>query len=188
MNLRLNRRYTVCLGLSVTLLHCVMDVPQATAQSRWNPVVAAPVYANRPDTMQSLRRTALVLANRDRARYGLRTLLEDKLLNRAAQLHAEDMLRRNYFSHISPEGRSPSDRFAAVGGRGGAAENLAALKDPRLASAVVGTAQLNFFERQWMNSPGHRRNLLDSRFGRFGFGLAKAGDRIYAVQLFTFAQ
>ncbi len=96
------------------------------------------------------------------------------------------MLRRNYFSHYSPEGRTPSDRFAAVGGRNGAAENLLVLRDSSLIGAELGYERLAFFEQGWMGSPGHRQNLLDWRYGKFGFGVAVSGDRLYAVQLFTF--
>jgi uncharacterized protein YkwD len=143
-------------------------------------------YAYQPRQIDFLRQTALDLANRDRSRYGSSTLRPDALLTKAAQRHAEDMLRRNYFSHYSPEGKTPSDRFLAVGGRIGAAENIFMMRDSSLVNAPIGVNRLKFFERGWMQSPGHRRNLLDRRYGRFGFGLAVSGARIYAVQLFTF--
>jgi uncharacterized protein YkwD len=143
-------------------------------------------YAYQPRRIDFLRQMALDLANQDRARRGFSTLRPDALLTKAAQRHAEDMLRRNYFSHYSPEGRTPSDRFLAVGGRIGAAENIFMLRDSSLANAPIGADRLAFFERGWMRSPGHRQNLLDRRYGRFGYGLAVAGDRLYAVQLFTF--
>ena len=143
-------------------------------------------YAYQPRRIDSLRQMALELTNQDRVRYGLPHLRADSLLSKAAQKHAEDMLRRNYFSHYSPEGKTPSDRFAAVGGRNGAAENLLVLRDSSLIGAELGFKRLAFFERGWMGSPGHRQNLLDRRYGRFGFGMAMSGDRLYAVQLFTF--
>jgi uncharacterized protein YkwD len=143
-------------------------------------------YAYQPRRIDSLRQMALDLANQDRARRGLSTLRADALLSKAAQRHAEDMLRRGYFSHYSPEGRTPTDRFLAVGGRNGAGENLFMLRDSSLPRTGVGLNRLALFERGWMGSPGHRRNLLDRRYGRFGFGLAVSGDRLYAVQLFSF--
>ena len=143
-------------------------------------------YAYQPRRIDSLRQMALELTNQDRARYGLPRLRADSLLSKAAQRHAEDMLRRNYFSHYSPEGRTPSDRFAAVGGRNGAAENLLVLRDSSLIGTELSFDRLAYFERGWMGSPGHRQNLLDRRYGRFGFGVAVSGDRLYAVQLFTF--
>jgi uncharacterized protein YkwD len=143
-------------------------------------------YAYQPRRIDYLRQIALDLANQDRARHGFSALRPDALLTKAAQRHAEDMLRRNYFGHYSPEGRTPSDRFLAVGGRIGAAENLFMLRDSSLVNAPIGVDKLAFFERGWMRSPGHRQNLLDRRYGRFGFGLAVSGNRLYAVQLFTF--
>jgi uncharacterized protein YkwD len=143
-------------------------------------------YAYQPRRIDSLRQIALDLANQDRSRRGFSPLRPDSLLSKAAQRHAEDMLRRGYFSHYSPEGRTPTDRFAAVGGRKGAAENIFMLRDSSLGNAPIGADRLAFFEQGWMRSPGHRQNLLDRRYGRFGFGLAVSGDRIYAVQLFTF--
>jgi uncharacterized protein YkwD len=143
-------------------------------------------YAYQPRRIDYLRQMALDLANQDRARHGFSPLRSDALLAKAAQRHAEDMLRRNYFGHYSPEGRTPSDRFLAVGGRIGAAENLFMIRDASLANVPIGVERLAFFERGWMRSPGHRQNLLDRRYGRFGYGLAVAGDRLYAVQLFTF--
>jgi uncharacterized protein YkwD len=142
-------------------------------------------YAYQPRRIDFLRQMALDLANQDRARRGFSTLRPDSLLAKAAQRHAEDMLRRHYFSHYSPEGRTPSDRFSAVGGRNGAAENIFMLRDSSLLRTNVDFDRLAFFERGWMRSPGHRQNLLDRRYGRFGFGLAASGDRIYAVQLFA---
>jgi uncharacterized protein YkwD len=142
-------------------------------------------YASRPRRLESLRQIALELASQDRARYGLAKLRADPLLSKAAQMHAEDMLRRHYFSHYSPEGKTASDRFATVGGRGGAAENLLVLQDSTLLRTGIDHGRLGFFERSWMNSPGHRQNLLDPRYGRFGFGVAMSGDRLYAVQLFS---
>ncbi len=143
-------------------------------------------YAYQPRRIDSLRQMALELTNQDRSRHGLPRLRADSLLSKAAQKHAEDMLRRNYFSHYSPEGRTPSDRFAAVGGRNGAAENLLVLRDSSLIGTNLSFKRLAFFERKWMGSPAHRQNLLDRRYGRFGFGVAVSGDRLYAVQLFTF--
>lgn len=155
-------------------------------RSTWAESALSQRYAYQPRRIDSLRQMALELTNQDRMRHGLPRLRADSLLSKAAQKHAEDMLRRNYFSHYSPEGKTPSDRFAAVGGRNGAAENLLVLRDSSLIGAELGYKRLAYFERGWMSSPGHRQNLLDRRYGRFGFGVAVSGDRLYAVQLFTF--
>ncbi len=169
--------WTLGLGSGISL---------SSAQPTWAGSSVSQHYAYQPRQVDSLRQMALKLANQDRVRYGLPQFRADSLLSKAAQMHAEDMLRRNYFSHYSPEGRSPSDRFAAVGGRSNAAENLLSLKDSSLVGTELSFSKLAFFERGWMGSPSHRQVLLDRRYGRFGFGVAVSGDRLYAVQLFTF--
>ena len=125
-----------------------------------------------------------MLANQDRARQGLGPLRLDPTLSAAAQRHAEDMLRRKYFAHESPEGASVRDRFLAAGGTPyvSVGENLATCS--RCANA--GRALLEQFERGWMASPGHRENLLSPGFERFGFAMATGRDgRVYAVQTFA---
>jgi uncharacterized protein YkwD len=161
------------------------DISSSIVQPTWANSRMSQRYAYQPRRVDSLRQMALTLANQDRMQYGLPKLRADALLSKAAQRHAEDMLRRNYFSHYSPEGRTPSDRFTAVGGRNGAAENLLVLRDASLIGTNLNFNRLAFFERSWMGSPSHRQVLLDRRYGRFGFGVAVSGDRLYAVQLFT---
>ncbi len=75
-------------------------------------------------SLAEIRGFALQLVNRDRQLKGLPPLVADELLTQTAQRHAEDMLKRRYFSHTTPEGRSPMDRFIALGGRGGVGENI----------------------------------------------------------------
>ncbi|MGB8697863.1 MAG: CAP domain-containing protein [Thermosynechococcaceae cyanobacterium] len=165
----------------MTLLLGDLQTPLPLTRS----VAPAQVLAFSPrQGVRNYQQIALALANRDRARYGRSPVQADRLLTQAAQRHAEDMLQRNYFSHYTPEGRTPSDRFAAVGGQGGAAENIAMLDAPYRAQADIASQKLPYFERMWMNSPGHRANLLNGQYGRFGFGVAASRDRIYVVQMF----
>ena len=85
-------------------------------------------------------------------------------LSRAAQDHAEDLARRGELSHRSLEGGRLVDRLRVVGYRYRlAAENLAA-GPPRADSAVI----------LWLDSPGHRRNLLLEGVTAIGVGYAKA--------------
>lgn len=128
---------------------------------------------------------ALELANRDRAADGLPPMEVDLELSQAAQRHADDMLRRNYFDHYSPEGESPSDRLAAAGRHGFPAENIAMTENPR--ERHLKAQLLETFQRQWMSSASHRRNLMNPNYVRFGYGLAIDADsgRVFAVQMFT---
>jgi uncharacterized protein YkwD/uncharacterized membrane protein required for colicin V production len=114
----------------------------------------------RPD----LEAEMLKLVNRERRKQNLPALQADTALTRVARLHSADMFRRAYFSHYSPEGRDPFDRirqhkirFLIAG------ENLALA--PTLTIAHEGL----------MNSPGHRANILQKRFGRVGIGVMEGG-------------
>jgi len=142
--------------------------------------------ANNSRSLLELRAFALKLINRDRQLNGLSLLVEDPLLAQAAQLHAEDMKARNYYAHVTPEGRTPTARFTAIGGQGGVGENI------MLQSGSLGTASMlswgliENFQKSWMYSHGHRANLLDPQYTKVGYGvvLDQMTGKIYAVQNF----
>ncbi|MBD0334473.1 MAG: CAP domain-containing protein [Cyanobacteria bacterium Co-bin13] len=136
-----------------------------------------------PRTLPELRAYALALVNRDRTLNGLLPLVEDPLLNLAAQRHAEDMLNRQFFAHVNPDGVNPSGRFRAVGGQMGAGENIY--------RRTGGTTALSYSlaekaQTGWMESDGHRANLLSLGYQAFGYGIAASpeGDAVYVVQMF----
>jgi uncharacterized protein YkwD len=175
------RGKTLALSLLSVLGIAWFTMPQGVAKP-WRTHTASNLYTTyQSDNLGQLRQMALDLVNRDRTRHGRSPLQPDALLSQAAQRHAEDMLRRHYFSHYTPEGRTPTDRFAAAGGRQSAAENIMMMQGP----SGVGYDRLAYFEEQWMHSSGHRRNLLNSEYGRFGYGIVSSGSRVFAVQLFT---
>lgn len=141
--------------------------------------------AEQSRSLPEIRQFALELVNRDRTINNLNSLQADATLSLAAQRHAEDMLQRQYFDHISPEGKSHRDRYLAAGGnpRLGVGENI-----------VKGTArglgstyrQAEDFQRGWMYSNSHRQNILTRGYTKFGYGIATRADgRIYAVQMFA---
>ncbi|MCT7377023.1 CAP domain-containing protein [Chelativorans salis] len=132
--------------------------------------------------LESLRRTALSLVNEERAREGLPSLRMSAPLNAAAQAHAEDMARRNFYAHRSPERRGVGDRYRASGG---GLWNIIAENITRCIACRSPAEQLHEFHAGWMRSSGHRRNILDPRVRSFGFGIASAEGRLYAVQTFV---
>jgi uncharacterized protein YkwD len=103
----------------------------------------------------------LARINDVRRRQGLTSLAASPLLDRVSQEHAEDMLLRSYFGHQSPEGLGPSERARADGYRSGIGENIV---EQRFSTAEALAA--------WLNSPGHRRNILDPDSREMGLGLA----------------
>lgn len=108
--------------------------------------------------------------NRHRQSRGCAPLVWSEAAARAAQRHSEDMVRRRYFSHTSPEGTQPWDRMRAQGlSFTRAAENIA--MNGGGAEATV---------RGWINSPGHRANIENCALTHTGVGVA--GD--YWTQVF----
>ncbi|MER5877997.1 CAP domain-containing protein [Streptomyces sp. NPDC001910] len=132
----------------------------------------------RPFSPAGLERTArevIALTNTERTTHGLPPLAPDSPLTAAAQGHSADMVARDFYAHTSPEGRRPWDRAAAAGsGRRTIGENIACgQRSP--AEVVLG----------WMNSPGHRANILKRDFTHIGIGLAGGGRAgTYWTQLF----
>ncbi|MCU0552131.1 MAG: CAP domain-containing protein, partial [Leptolyngbya sp. Prado105] len=120
--------------------------------------------ASSPRQLPELRAFALELVNRDRQINGLPPLVEDPLLTKAAQLHAEDMKTRNYYNHITPEGKTPTDRFTAIGGQGGVGENIMLQSGSLGSHQILNWALIEKFQKSWMYSDGHRENLLTSGY------------------------
>ncbi|NJP49113.1 sigma-70 family RNA polymerase sigma factor [Streptomyces sp. SBST2-5] len=102
----------------------------------------------------------LALTNAERSKAGCGPVTADSRLAKAAQLHSEDMSANNYFSHTSQDGRSFVDRAKAQGYPSPGAENIA--KGQSSAAAVMDA---------WMNSPGHRANILNCDLKTMGVGV-----------------
>ncbi|MGR3496231.1 CAP domain-containing protein [Citreimonas sp.] len=146
--------------------------------------VATPALAQEPDDLAQLRDRALALVNASRDDAGLATLTLDPILNEAAQGHAADMIDRDFYAHVGPDGETPFDRFRDAGGSQWAlsGENIARCAG---CSPPPDVARVEAFHEGWMNSPEHRENILSEGFDRFGFGIEGEGDEIYAVQTFA---
>ncbi|MEU6731112.1 CAP domain-containing protein [Nonomuraea wenchangensis] len=117
------------------------------------------------------------LVNAERAKAGCGPLTHDAQLRAAAFGHSDDMAKQNYFSHTSKDGRSFTDRIRAAGFTGGSAwaENIA-----------FGQSSPASVMQSWMNSAGHKANILNCRFNLIGVGAAKnAQGRIYWTQDFA---
>lgn len=100
--------------------------------------------------------------NMQRASGGLAGLSINSKLNAAAQAKANDMAARNYWSHNTPEGNPPWVFFSNAGYEYKAAgENLAYGFDSSNTTVVA-----------WMNSPGHRANIMNDTYTEVGFGIA----------------
>jgi len=144
----------------------------------------ASVGAQETENLSELRAEALDLVNGSRAEAGLPELAASDVLDRAAQGHATDMLERDFYAHVTPDGETPFDRFLAAGGNRWAVsgENIATCEG---CPTPPDTDRLRGFHEGWMQSPRHRENILSKGFDNFGFGIAGEDDEIYAVQTFS---
>ncbi len=112
------------------------------------------------------------LVNEARKQNGLSPLTTNWELSRVARYKSQDMVDKRYFSHTSPTYGSPFDMMKAFGiSYRTAGENIA--YGQRTPQEVVNA---------WMNSPGHRANILNGSFTQIGVGYVAAGN--YWTQMF----
>ncbi|MGW4025923.1 CAP domain-containing protein [Streptomyces sp. NPDC005009] len=162
-------RRTVC---DPSFAHAAVGSCQGSGDVYWTALWAGPLT---PDGLDRTAGEVIDLTNRERARAGLAPLSHDPLLATAAQAHSADMVARDFYSHTAPDGGKPWDRAAAAGSaRRTIGENIAC--GQRSAAEVV---------QGWMNSPGHRANILETGFTHIGVGFAGGGRAgTYWTQLF----
>ncbi len=161
---------------------------------KWQPTVAsdaqppsadehATAGTNRPVINQAI----IEYSNRERTNRGLAPLTPDTTLTRIACRHNQDMIADGYFDHEDSDGREPSDRvnrehrrlIGTVGENirvGGAVEEGSSRRDRR----EIGKASVE----GWMDSPGHRRNILKTRYTHIG-ACYTDHDRGRGTQLFA---
>jgi uncharacterized protein YkwD len=117
----------------------------------------------------ALANSALCLVNQERTSRGLRPLKSNRHLARAAGGHARDMVARGYFSHDSTNGASFVDRIRKAGYVPSRAFPSLG-EDLAWGSGPLGTPRE--IVQSWMESPGHRANILNPRFREGGMGVA----------------
>ncbi len=138
------------------------------------------VFAAQP-TFASVTVSDLILRHSNSARRtkGVRKVRRSTKLDRAADYYAQHLARSGVFSHTA-DGRTLKQRLRKHGvGNGWMAENLA-----YRSSRHPGDSLAKLFVQGWLDSPGHRRNLLHPKLTHIGIGVAKTQSRVYAVQVF----
>jgi uncharacterized protein YkwD len=170
--------------LILPALACLAVAAPASAgtSSTWSqtPIAHASAGCENTDTRpgdaseSALGRSAVCLINKQRTRRGLRKLRLNSRLSEAAQRHTADMVKRNYFAHVSKSGSDVVDRLTRTGYMRGArswtvGENLAWGTGSRSTPREIVSA--------WMNSAGHRANILQRRFREIGIGVVFAAPR-----------
>ncbi|MFF3916050.1 CAP domain-containing protein [Streptomyces sp. NPDC001852] len=164
--------------------HHPTATPKATASPTQRPTVHQPKSTSAPSVPSTPKPTATAssspkptatasgatarvvqLVNAERAKVGCHPLTVNAELTRAAQAHSADMAAHRNMSHTGSDGSSPGDRITAAGYTWSAyGENIA-----------YGYATPEQVMDGWMNSPGHRANILNCSYKEIGVGLAQPG-------------
>lgn len=163
--------WKIAVKYEVGLSEIISSNPQFT-----NPDLIYPgdkVYVPLLDTeITSYEQQVIDLVNEQRAKNGLRKLTANWELSRVARYKSQDMHDNKYFSHTSPTYGSPFDMMKSFGiSYRSAGENIA--QGYRTPEAVV---------KGWMNSSGHRANILNSSYTQIGVGYVSDGN--YWTQMF----
>ncbi|MFI1186240.1 sigma-70 family RNA polymerase sigma factor [Streptomyces californicus] len=127
-----------------------------------------------PPAPSGMAEQVTALVNSERAKEGCGPVSVNAQLNTAAQRHSADMAANDYFSHTSQDGREPDDRITAAGYQWITyGENIA--KGQRTPAEVM---------QAWMDSPGHRANILNCAFKEIGMGKQESGGGPLWTQVF----
>jgi uncharacterized protein YkwD len=155
-----------CRPIAIVLAFCLVALLAPSAASAAGCANANTLPGDGSEA--TLSKAAVCLINKERTQRGMRGLRTNRRLSRAAASHTRDMIRQHYFEHVSQTGQNVVDRLLNTGYLGKVrswfvGENLAwgigTLSTPR---QIVTS---------WMNSPGHRRNMLNRRFREIGIGV-----------------
>ena len=190
-----DRILRVVVILAVTLALCTSNIDAMARQQKPKPTV---------ETADLARRLHAQI-NKVRKKHGLAALAWSDALSRIAAQHSRDMANRNYLSHDSPEGKDFSFRYRQGGYvcviRVGkmvyaGAENIALSHLYNSMTTENGISYYNWNSAQeiaqrtvdgWMNSPGHRKNILIPHWQHEGIGIeieGSPGYKIYITQNF----
>jgi uncharacterized protein YkwD len=135
----------------------------------------APKAIGNPETMAQ---AILVATNEVRTKEGLQPLIEDSNLDEIAQLRSSDMIAKSYFGHVSPTGETAfklMDQYRILYLWAG--ENLA-----RNNYSDDQTVEVSM--KDWMESNGHRENILNPHYKKMGIGVARDLDMKYFTVVF----
>lgn len=144
----------------------VSSKPTTPASSK--PASSSPASSN-GGTYSAFQNEVVRLVNVQRANYGLKALSVNAAITKTATLKSQDMAAKGYFDHTSPTYGSPFDMMKQFGiSYRSAGENIA-YGQTSPAQVMDG----------WMNSPGHRANILNSSYTQIGVGVARNANGTY---------
>ena len=172
-----------------------------TAASTYNAVSekVSEVVLSKPISISDVENAILKYTNEVRKNNGLSELKQDDNLGRIAREHSDDMVKNDYFDHVNLNGEDPSDRAKRTGftkrkqsGGGWYSEGIAENIGKMPTGNVVGVGYvLNNADsiakahvNSWMESPGHRANILNKQYTNLGVGVSYDGLYYVATQNF----
>jgi uncharacterized protein YkwD len=123
-----------------------------------------PTTTTQPPPNRAPEQAVLAIVNQARSQAGCKPVVIDDRITTAAQAHSTDMANRDYFSHDTLEGVDFAERMKDAGYPSPGGENIA-----------MGQRTPEQVMKSWMDSPGHRRNILDCSFNAMGVGLDTRG-------------
>jgi len=168
----------------VTVMSLVVLFSWVPASAQWSAHTSGqlqPATGGIPVNLTGVEAALVEMTNDIRRRHGLPVLLEDGMCRDAARGHSADMLNRNYFSHTDPEGGALKERLPANLATRQWGENIWAGSgyDPRQVHHLAQMIMVG-----WMNSPGHRENILAPGYTHLGVGVMAKNQEIKATQVF----
>lgn len=164
-----------------------MDVPEAAYVPSQSLDTQEPAQGSRfivPTEMaRAVEARILELTNIERQRHGVASLLPEETLAGIAREHSLDMQRRRFFDHRNPDGLAAEERIANQHRRliGPVGENLWMGRGLEGGASELARLAIN----SWLQSPGHRRNLLRPGFTHLGVGVVWKGGALFATQNFA---
>ena len=168
----------LCEKYSISFCGGQTDCPAAKPEQKPSDTPAAkpdsaPPQAPSGSAQSSFTAEVVKLVNAERVRYGLSALTVDTKVQQAAQVRAQETVQS--FSHTRPSGASFSSALTEAGvSYTRAGENIA-----------YGQATPQAVVSAWMDSEGHRANILSRNFTKIGVGYTLSGGAAYWAQLFT---
>ena len=158
-------RFRPLTALTVGLLLAVAAAPSTSVAA--SPCANANVLPGQ-GSEAVLAKATVCLVNRERTRRGMRALRTNRRLSRAAVAHTRDMIDHHYFEHQAPTGQNVVDRLLSSGYLGKVRNWLVG---ENLAWGIGSRSTPREIVVSWLNSPGHRRNMLNRRFREIGIGV-----------------
>ena len=152
-----------------------LTLPSTTSTPSIPSTPSTPSTPSGSTDITSLENEVVRLVNVERAKAGVPAITQNSEVGRVARVKSEDFVKNNYFSHTSPTYGSPFDMLKSFGITFTAAgENIAS--GQKTAADVMNS---------WMNSSGHKANILNSTYNKIGVGVAKdSNGSIYWTQMF----